>query len=195
MKVRVRLITLFLITLSLTFITDYGCSIQSGQNSTSSTIPITTFYAAKQRNEYAVKLANEKKYDEAIDEFTQAIEICPEYIELYFNRGTTYCWMKEYEKAIEDFCTSISLNESYHEAYNGRGCAYSGMNQHDEAIANFTEAISLDPMNAEYYFNRGCAYKALGNELRASTDFHHCIDFSRDSELTQKAREMLSEPE
>jgi tetratricopeptide (TPR) repeat protein len=69
------------------------------------------------------------------------------------------------------------------------------MNQHDEAIANFTQAISLDPMNAEYYFNRGCAYKAMGNERQASIDFRHCIDFSRDPELTQKAREMLLEPE
>ena len=103
--------------------------------------------------------------------------------------------MEEYEKAIEDFCKAISLNESYHEAYNGRGCAYSGMNQHDEAIANFSEAISLDPMNAEYYFNRGCAYKVLGNEQEAARDLRHCIDISRDPDLTQKAREMLLEME
>ena len=190
-----RLIVLFLITLSLTLITGSGCSTQSEQNNTSSTIPITTLYAARQRNEYAITLVNEKRYDEAINELTHAIEICPEYAELYFNRGTAYCWIEEYEKAIADFCTTISLNENYHEAYNGRGCAYSGMNQYNEAIADFTEAILLDPANAEYRYNRGCAYKALGNKQAASGDLRQCINFSSDPALTQKASEMLLELE
>jgi tetratricopeptide (TPR) repeat protein len=192
MEVRARIIILFLIVLSLSLLTDSGCRIQSTKDNTASTVPVTTLYAAKQRNEYAINLVNEGKYEEAIAELTQAIDICPEYAELYFNRGTAYCWIEEYEKAIEDYNAAISMNESYHEAYNGRGYAYSGMDEYNVAIANYTEAISIEPTNAEYLYNRGCAYKALENELEASSDLHECIERSSDPVLTQKARQALS---
>ena len=189
MEVRVRIAIIFLITLSLLLITDSGCRIHNAD----STVPVTTFYAAKQRNEYAIKLVNEERYDEAIIEFTQAIDICPEYVELYYNRGTAYCWIEEYEKAIEDYGIATNLNESYHEAYNGRGYAYSCLNEYEKAIDDYTKAISIQPTNAEYYYNRGYAYKAIGNDPEATADLHKCIELTDDPSLIQKAREVLWE--
>jgi tetratricopeptide (TPR) repeat protein len=193
MEVRARIIILFLIILSLSLLTNSGCRIQSEKSNTVSPVPVTTFYAAKQRNEYAINLVNEEKYAEAIVQFTNAIDICPEYTELYYNRGTAYCWIEEYEQAIEDYTTAIGLRESYHEAYNGRGSAYTSINEYKKALDDYTKAISIQPTCAEYYYNRGCAYKSLGNEQEVSMDLQKCIDLSRDPNLTQKARQVLLE--
>ena len=193
MEVRTRIIILSLTIMSLSLITDSGCRIQSEKSNTVSTVPVTTFCAAKQRNEYAINLVNEEKYAEAIVQFTNAIDICPEYTELYYNRGTAYCWIEEYEKAIEEYTSAIGLKESYHEAYNGRGSAYTSINEYKKALDDYTKAISIQPTCAEYYYNRGCAYKSLGNEQEAFMNLQKCIDLSQDPDLIQKAHQVLWE--
>ena len=188
---RTRGVILFLLILSLLLTIDSGCGPQSEKGTNTSTIPITTLYAAKQRNEYGVNLMNEGKYVEAIAEFTKAIDICPKFTELYCNRGAANCQINEFEKAIEDYTEAIRLDSMCDQAYNGRGYAYAGLNEYNKAIIDYTDAISMQPMNAEYFYNRGCVYKAIDNEQEASADLHKCIELSRDPALTQKARQIL----
>lgn len=43
-----------------------------------------------------------KKYEEAEKDFSRAMELCPHWAALYFNRASFYIYLKKYELAEED---------------------------------------------------------------------------------------------
>ena len=49
------------------------------------------------------KLVEEEKYEDAIKEFDQAIEIYPDYAEAFNRRGVAYLYLGQNERAIQDF--------------------------------------------------------------------------------------------
>jgi len=61
------------------------------------------------------------QYDEAISDFSKAIEINPRYAQAYLNRGTAYHRIGQYEQAISDLNNAIEINPRYAEAYFNRG--------------------------------------------------------------------------
>ena len=80
--------------------------------------------AAVQHNDRGVALTTEGGYDEAIAEFSKAIELEPEYVVAYSNRGYAYGLKGEWDIAIADFDKAIELAPDYVLAYNNRGYAY-----------------------------------------------------------------------
>ncbi|MEJ5287638.1 MAG: tetratricopeptide repeat protein, partial [Bacteroidota bacterium] len=59
----------------------------------------------------------------AIEDYTKAIEIKPNYAEAYFNRGKAEADLGGLRSAIEDFNKAIEINPNYAEAYFNRGLA------------------------------------------------------------------------
>jgi tetratricopeptide (TPR) repeat protein len=71
------------------------------------------------------------KHDQAISEFTKAINLDPENANnaaVYVSHGISYTKMGEYDKAIADFTKSIELKPDNDQAYLGRriACAFKG---------------------------------------------------------------------
>jgi tetratricopeptide (TPR) repeat protein len=125
----------------------------------------------------AKALYDEKRYKEAITDFTQAISLDPTFAMAYKERGNTYLNLTEYQKAIADFTQAISLDPTYTFAYVNRGMTYSNLHKYQKAIADFTQVISLN--NPTYivnaYNNRGNSYSALGEHQEAIADFTQAI--------------------
>jgi tetratricopeptide (TPR) repeat protein len=70
--------------------------------------------------EYLNKALNNKinwQLDEAIENYTKAISINPEYVMAYCGRGVIYNIKKDYDKAIEDYNQVIRLDPNYITAY------------------------------------------------------------------------------
>jgi tetratricopeptide (TPR) repeat protein len=55
-----------------------------------------------------------KRFDEAIGDYTQAIQLDRNYSKAYYNRGLAYFNLNNMQKACEDF--KISLNMGYEAA-------------------------------------------------------------------------------
>ena len=83
------------------------------------------------------------EFDEAIQEFTKAIELDPEYALAYNNRGVAYDEKGEYDKAIADCNKAIELNPELDEPYFGRGLGYMELGQKEKAISDFEKSIEL----------------------------------------------------
>jgi tetratricopeptide (TPR) repeat protein len=114
----------------------------------------------------------------ALEAYTQAITINPQYAKAFTNRGNVYGELDEFEKAIADYDKSISLNPEDSivvVALNNRGLAYLGQGQFDAAISDFTQAIELDPQDADLFNNRGITYIQMGMYDQAIADFDQAI--------------------
>lgn len=124
-------------------------------------------------------------HDQAISEYSKALEIDPGNDVAYFNRGLAYRdrgWANkstyDADMAIADFNKVIEMYPNYHRisaVYVARGNVYSDKRNLDSAIYDYDRAISIDPNNALAYENRGLAYCKKDNFNQAISDYSKAI--------------------
>lgn len=119
----------------------------------------------------AYRLAEEGKYAEAIEGYSEAIRLKHDYADAFNNRGIAYRRSGDYTAAIADYNKAIEINPDFAEAYNNRGAAYENPGDYKAAIADYSEAIRLKPDFAIAYRNRGDTYKRMGNDAAAEDDY------------------------
>lgn len=94
-------------------------------------------------------LLKAKKYQEAVDLYTQAIETVPKgpnsHI-YYSNRAAAYSFLKDYELALPDCKKSIELEPSYVKSYSRAGQAYFNLEEYENAVEMYSKCVELDPM-------------------------------------------------
>jgi len=94
------------------------------------------------------KAFSEKKYEEAIDYFTQAINIDSSNHVFFSNRSACYTSLGNYQKALEDAEQTIKLKSDWPKGYSRKGAALYGLGRLDEASDAYNEGLKLDPNNA-----------------------------------------------
>jgi tetratricopeptide (TPR) repeat protein len=120
----------------------------------------------------------EGKFDEAIQEFDQALAINKDLVEVYVRRGSTYSVKGDNDKAIADCNQAIQLNPNYPEAYFWRGVAYGSKHEFDKGIADYNQAINLSPYYASAYGGRGFMYAFKGDYDKAIADATRAIQLN-----------------
>ncbi len=120
-------------------------------------------------------------YEAAIDDFSNAIRLQPDYDILYrayFGRGFAKFQIGDYEGAKTDFDRSIRQYSNDPEVYFWRAYTkYRLRYSASSEIADYNRAILLNPNYAEAYFNRGQAH-IKNRQLRAG-----CRDLRKAYEL------------
>jgi protein O-mannosyl-transferase len=122
-----------------------------------------------------VAFEEEKQYDRAVQDYTEAIAIDPSQDKAYHNRGWAYRELGQIDKALKDYDTAIRLNPRYASAYNNRGLVYRDIARFDRAIEDFTAALERDPRYDKALNNRGMVFAQLGQYDRAIGDFSEAI--------------------
>ena len=118
-------------------------------------------------------------YDQAVAEYTVAIELDPQdACAYYIIRGCTYDEKGDYHHAIADFNTAMELDPQDACAYHYRGISYAKLGEYDQAIADYTDSIRLDPYHSDTYYDRGIAYEKLGKYEWAIADYTAAIRLS-----------------
>jgi tetratricopeptide (TPR) repeat protein len=75
-------------------------------------------------------------YEQAIQDYTQAIALDASFAEAYFNRGVSYYELGRYQEAIADLTRAIALNPLDDNYYSRRSLAYLFSDQLDLAQAD-----------------------------------------------------------
>ncbi|MEC9309131.1 MAG: tetratricopeptide repeat protein, partial [Chloroflexota bacterium] len=112
-----------------------------------------------------------REYQQAIDNYNQAITLDPDYSDAYKNRGATYSVLQEYGQAIDNYNHAISFDSSDPMTYFNRGNAFYDLREYQQAIDNYNQVISIDPTNMDAYYSRGRAYDELGEHETAIADY------------------------
>jgi tetratricopeptide (TPR) repeat protein len=116
-----------------------------------------------------------RKYDQALANYSQALEIDPQSAYAYAGRAKTYNDLGKYEQAIADFNRAIEIDPKVADSYNNRGYAYHNVGKYQQAIADFNQALALEPNYIYAYNNRGNTYNQLGQYEQAIADFNRAI--------------------
>ncbi len=117
---------------------------------------------------------------DAIQEYTKAIEMDPSYASAYNSRGILYKELGDHQKALEDYNKAIELNSDYAAAYLNRGNLFYHLGDTQKALEDYNRAIEL---NSEYvlaYNNRGNLYRNLGSRQKALEDYDKAIELAPD---------------
>lgn len=83
-------------------------------------------------------------YDEVIADYNQAIELNPEYVDAYNNRGVVRYEKGDFEGAFADYDQAIRVNPSYAKPYKNRGLALQRQGDLKRANADFEQYLRLD---------------------------------------------------
>jgi tetratricopeptide (TPR) repeat protein len=119
---------------------------------------------------------NNKDYQGEIEDYTKAIDLNPEYLDAYNNRGVAKRILKDFLGAIEDYNRAIELSPQFISAYLNRGVAKIEIQNYQEAIEDCNKVIELNPKHTSAYHNRGVAKKSLKDFLGAIEDYTNAID-------------------
>lgn len=111
----------------------------------------------------------------ALQNFSKALSIDPEYFDAYNNRSQVYVDLGRLDKAMEDINQAIRINDRRAEAFLNRGMIVRRMGQHEIALEDFNRAIELDPQNPVYYMNRGLTYGNTGQHTLALNDLNQAL--------------------
>jgi tetratricopeptide (TPR) repeat protein len=84
-------------------------------------------------------------YQQAMQDFDQALALDPAYAGAYLLRGMAYSARKEYQQAIADFNQTLVLDAGATFAFAHRGTAQLQCKDYERAIADFDRALTLDP--------------------------------------------------
>jgi len=103
--------------------------------------------------------ADRAEHEWAVDDFSRAIELDPDYVTAYFNRGVLY-WreLRNAYRAIRDMTRVLDLAPHWAEALFNRAMAYQMRGDHEHAMADLEQYLITghDP------YWRGSAERQLG---------------------------------
>ncbi len=116
---------------------------------------LTTLSVFGQSGKKFFKAGNEfvdnKKFEDAITQYTSAIGLEPSNAEYYYTRGSAYESLKKYDEAYADYEKAIVFKpkEVTYVVAKGRACNLLG--KYDEALVLLDRASAIDKRNASIY--------------------------------------------
>jgi tetratricopeptide (TPR) repeat protein len=146
-------------------------------------------------------------YAAAIDEFSQAIRLAPEYTPAYILRGGAYRAIGDLDNATADFSEVLRQNPKEPDAYVGRGMVRKDQGDVAGAVADWNQYLALDGSrqakvrqwisesasdlehSAKTYFERGYKQWKAGNTDSAIADFTSAITLDPKHTFAYASRE------
>ncbi len=110
------------------------------------------------------------RHGDALALFDQAVDIAPDYVEAYNNRGNTLKELKRGDEALASFDIAIKFLPTYVEAHVNRAIVLRMAGRLTEALAANDAAIECNPRLPQSYSNRGNVLQELNRFAEALAD-------------------------
>lgn len=119
-------------------------------------------------------------FAEAIEHFTAAMAIDPNYSEYYNDRGSALLRLGRLEEALADYRRAIALSPPYPQVRTNLGHCLRLLARFDEAVAAYGAALDLAPDDVAALDGRAQAHDALGRADDALADYDRLLRLSPD---------------
>ncbi|CAF0815666.1 unnamed protein product [Rotaria sp. Silwood1] len=135
------------------------------------------------------------KNDDAINLYTQAIELDEKNHILFSNRSAAYAKANKYEDALKDAEQCITLKPDFVKGYSRKGAALSFLKRYDEAINVYEQGLKIDPNNQQLITDLETVRKDANKSSNTGLSFFSDPQFMSQLMTNPKARELLKDPE
>ena len=122
---------------------------------------------ARAYNNYAVAIAEQERYTEAIPYLRKAIKLDPHYPDAWSNISVCYCRIGKLDIAIESLRRALTINPNYPEFYNNLSSYLLTKKEYAEVKRLTQHAIKLRPYYGKAHFNWGQALYEEGDKVGA----------------------------
>lgn len=162
---------------------------------------------ATARGYYERALVHEqnRRYTEAITDYSKAIELDPQFVEAYFSRSSLYAGhpaldKREYAKAVADLTKILEIDPKGFSVRFNRALAYESLREYDKAIADYTKVIEggtdfsrngdgKDKCLAHTHHYRGRAYQWYKRDnIKAVADYTEALRLDPEMEMVHYRR-------
>jgi tetratricopeptide (TPR) repeat protein len=123
----------------------------------------------------AMKLFNESKWNEAVEEFSAAIIEDPSNPLIYFYRGLSYENDGRVEEALSDYQKAIELKPDFILPYSRSGKIYARQRDYEKANELYQKSVELGDQDITTLYNYGVVLMNLGQSLEAKTVFENLL--------------------
>jgi tetratricopeptide (TPR) repeat protein len=110
-------------------------------------------------------------YEQAIEGYSGAMAMDPNYSEYYNERGNAYLKLGRFQDAIRDYHQAIRLSPPYDEVWTNLGQCFRQMGRWEEAVQAYSRALDLDPSQRLPRIGRAQVYTAMGRTEEALSDY------------------------
>ncbi len=107
-------------------------------------------------------LLRKGRTSEAIDQFTEALRINPDYAEAHNNLGNALLVTGRTSAAIDQCKEALRIDPTYAHAHNNLGNALAQTGRASEAIDHYKQTLRMNPNSADAHSNLGAALALMG---------------------------------
>jgi tetratricopeptide (TPR) repeat protein len=130
--------------------------------------------------QYFERGSQEPDPEQAIVDYTRALEADPDYIVAQINRGIEYQRLGQFESAVADLTSVIEANPDYQNGLVWRAEALLELGEFEAAIEDLDRAIDLQHADGYAIYLRGRARLGHGQFEAAFTDYTRAIELGYD---------------
>jgi tetratricopeptide (TPR) repeat protein len=111
----------------------------------------------------------------AIEAFSRAVEVKPDYAMAYFNRGTSRSGLGQIDGALEDLDRALEIDPDLAEAHVNRALLREGRGEMQAALNDYLRALEIAPWSHAAHSNLGNLYRKLGQPDRALAEYEEAL--------------------
>ncbi len=103
-----------------------------------------------------------RQYTKALASFDQAVELEPEFLMAWYNRGVILQERGKYQDALDSYDRAFAISPHFLDLVINRGIVQSELDRHVEAVESFQWALRMSPHSAEIWNTIGSLYSDMG---------------------------------
>jgi len=147
------------------FIKAFMALLLTGAGATASIFIVNSINSANAGDLYkkANTLYDLQRYEDALNNYKQAIDIKPEYAQAWNGQARALYELNSHQDALSAYDKAIEIEPSYQDSWKGRGFVLNKLKRYQEAIYSFDKALKLQPESPQVLNARG---KSLSNLKR-----------------------------
>lgn len=119
--------------------------------------------------------AGDKKLNPALEDLNKAIEVKPDLVDAYIERGMVFVQARRFDDAIGDLTRAIEIDPQNVKAYAMRASAKLQAEANDDALSDVNQALQLATNDSLALRIRGNVYEALTRTDDAIADYRNAL--------------------
>lgn len=140
----------------------------------------------KTHNNLGDMYARHGNMEQAIESFSEAIRLNPNYAAAWYNRGNTYKHMKNDEEALKNFQTAVEKDPTIWQGYMNIAVIQFNKGEMENAETNLQKALQLNPDNPSLIANLGVVAFTKGDKVAAIDYLNKALQIDPQNQFAQE---------